>query len=122
MGLAPEPGVGERAAQTATAKSLFRIEYDSTELTLAWQNIPMAEQLICRKATGLPVETFTVPLGEDIANAIGEDSHCVLWWLARRAHGEFGLTFVKASEEWDVSKLGSIDVDIPDTTGDDPEA
>ena len=119
---APTPGVGKRAAEAESAKSILSLVYDDEKYSLAWQNIPMGERLVCRKATGLPFESFTTPLGEDTASSIGEDSLCVLWWMARRSAGEIQLTFKRASEEWDASKLGDVDVEAPDPGSDDPES
>lgn len=120
MASAPRPGVGARKEATRAAQNVLVIPYDGSELRLAWQNLPIGERVICRKATGLPFETFTQSFEDTQASVVGEDSLCVAWWLARRASGEFALTFTKACEEWDVTKLGVVRVDEPE--GDDPEA
>lgn len=122
MATAPTPGVGRKKAQAEVSKSIVTLTYDGEQYALAWQNLPMGERLVVRKATGLPFETFTQPLSIDGANVIGEDSLFVLWWLARRAHGDPALSYDTAVGEWDTAKIGGIEVDVPDVKGDDPEA
>lgn len=120
MATAPKPGAGKKVAQTENAKSMLNIPYDGQTLSLAWQNVPMGEQLECLQATGMPIERFTAATK---ANEVGEVHLCVLWWLARRAHGEPGLAWVDAAAEWDPTKLdGDVTVDTPDPKGSDPEA
>lgn len=119
---APRPGVTDRADAIEAAQSIATIEYGGESYKLAWRNLPMPERIICRKATGLPLETFTAPLDDTSATVFGEDSLCVLWWLARRAAGEWQLTFTKATQEWDVKNVTAFTVDIPDAEDIDPEA
>ena len=129
MAKAPRPGVGARAEQADAAKSVLVIKFlDRTE-RLAINNLPLSERLIVRKATGLPYEAFLGEIEEGGADKMGLDSFIVLWWLARRAGGEWQLTFKKVSEEWpDDFDPDDIDVTVetPDDTPDDasehPEA
>lgn len=121
MATAPKPGVGKRKAQTEAAKAMLVFTYAGEELSLAWQNLPMGERLACRKATGLAFERFTQQLTDNEASVIGEDSLCVMWWLARRAHGEAQLLFGVAVTEWDVTKIADVRSETPDPKGDDPE-
>jgi len=100
---------------------VLSITYDDKTFILAWQNLPIGERLACRKATGMPYETFTSSPGGDGSVTIGEDSLCVLLWLARRASGEPILAFDEVADEWDPTKLGDIEVEAPDEAGDDPE-
>lgn len=121
MASAPRPGVGARKEASKAARVVLVIPYGDDEHRLAWQNLPMGERVVCRKATGLPFETFTQAFEDTQASVVGEDSICVAWWLARRAAGEFTLTWTRACEEWDISLLGEIRVEEPDGEPD-PEA
>lgn len=125
MATAPKPGTkrlaAEAAASTEAAKSVLYFTYENEPLSLAWQVVPILERVEVRKATGLPWEAFCPVLGTG-APTIGEDSLCVLWWLARRAHGERGLTWDQAMSEWDVDQFGDLRLALADPRGDDPEA
>lgn len=123
MASAPRPGVAKRKEAAKVAQSILVVPYDDQELRLAWQNLPMGERVACRKATGLPFETFTTAFEDTRAEVVGEDSLCVAWWLARRRNGEPNLSWTAAMAEWDASKLGAIRVedDAEKATGDDPE-
>ena len=118
MATAPEPGVGKRNDDAASARQILVVKYDGEELRLAWRNLSMLERVAVRKETGLPYDEF-------IRDPIGSDSLCVLWWLARRANGEPSLNFSVASEEWgDGEKYEDVDVEglTDDTEVDHPEA
>jgi len=122
MGLAPRPGVGDRKATIDAAQTILQIRVKDQTLTLAPNNLSMAERAAVRKQCyGLPFEAYWS--GEQ---AIGLDSIQVMWWLARRAHGEPNLLFRTVEETWP-SDLTPDDVDVeeytPDDEGlDDPES
>lgn len=130
MATAPEPGIGrkkeERVTREKAAQSVITIAYGEDSLSLAWLNVPIGEQLVVRKATGLPLTAFTMPLAdaETGPGVIGEDSLLVLWWLARRAKGESQLTFSSAVDEWDRDLLGEVEITTADDEklSDDPES
>lgn len=122
MAKAPKPGAGKRSAEAAAAQAILTITYDDETYALAWQNLPIGERLAVRKATGMPYETFTSSPGEDGTVAIGEDSLCVLLWLARRGSGERGLPFADVADKWDDKKLGDVEVAIHDDGSVDPQA
>ena len=126
MGLAPTPGVGRRAEESTAAQQILRITLRGESHTLALNNIPLKERLIVRKATGLPLEAFVGEVEDEGANKLGLDTLIVLWWLARRANGEWQLTFTRAGEEWpaDLDVEGDLDVTLvePDDEASDPEA
>lgn len=120
MAKAPKPGVSKRAEETSDAQKVLTITLHRevttakgrvvpASHTLAPALLPMRERLICRKATGLPFESFWSE------NAIALDSVVVLWWLARRAHGEVTLTFQQADEQWPTDlEPGDLDIDFED--------
>lgn len=134
MAKAPKPGVGREQEETEDAQKVLTITIKRDIFTakgrlvpqshtIAPALIPMRERLICRKATGLPFGSFW---SED---RIDVDSLMVMWWMARRAHGEVTLTFDKAAEEWpldlDISEDLDIEIDgVDDDEGDadDPES
>ena len=129
MGLAPEPGAVRqkqaRAARNEAAQSIITITYGDDKFALAWLNVPITEQLAVRKATGLPLTAFTLPLSDADTGpgVIGEDSLLVLWWLARRAKGETQLNFETAINQWDAALLGEVSITTPDDNpDDDPES
>ncbi|CAB5217883.1 hypothetical protein UFOVP209_27 [uncultured Caudovirales phage] len=100
------------AAQQVMTITLRGIDY-----RLAIGNVPIAEKMIVRKATGLPFEAFLTE------GQIGSDSVAVLWWLARRADGEIGLTWTQAANEWPSDLTADdLEVTMEDASGDDPEA
>ena len=130
MAKAPKPGVSKRQESAEAARQIMTITVrgatdrkgrpiDETH-TLAIGIIPMRERVICRKATGLPVESFVAH--ED---RIGLDSIAILWWLARRANGEINLRYEQAMDEWP-KQIGEDDIEVeveePDEDADDPEA
>lgn len=124
---APIPGVGERNEAAKAARQILTITLRGEPHTLAINNIPLKERLIVRKATGLPVESFIGEIEAGGATKIGLDSLIVLWWLARRANGEWQLTLTAAEAEWpeDLDPEGDdlqVDVDDPDAEATDPEA
>ncbi len=135
---APRPGVSRRNEEAAENQKILTITTRrelttakgraiAAENTLAINNLPMRERLICRKATGLPFASFW---SED---RIDIDSVVVLWWLARRAQGEVNLTFDGAVKEWPDDMVpvneetgeGDFDLEFDDNDedegGDDPE-
>lgn len=128
---APRPGANRRTEQTAadqviltlTIKREIQVGQGRTlpeSHTLAVNNLPMRERLICRKATGIPFGEFW---GE---GKIDLDSVVVLWWLARRMNGEAALTFDLAAEQWpddlDIETELELETNEPDEEADDPEA
>lgn len=131
MAKAPRPGASDRADELETAQQVITITIkrpihtadgrlvDPTH-TLAINNIPIRERVICRKATGLPMAAYWS--GED---RIDLDSVVVLWWLARRMNGEITLTWDQACEQFPLD-LGldeiEMEIDAPDDEADDPEA
>lgn len=115
---APTPGVGEHKERVEAAQTVVTITVRGEAHSLAPLNLPLQEALICRKATGLPLEAFYS--GEQ---SIGMDSVKVLWWLARRAGGEFSLTLDRAWGEWpDDLGVDEFTVEVNEPGGDDPEA
>lgn len=121
MATAPQPGIGRAREQVATAQSMLIFDYDGRELSIAWQNVPIREQMECLKETGRPVEAFTSQASASGASSIGEVSLCVCWWLARRAHGEPALSWDEAADQWDVALIENVRVETPDTKASDPE-
>lgn len=128
---APRPGATERAEATAAATKTLVItikrpivvgkNQNRRELpevhTLAPSLIPMRERIICRKATGLPFSAFWSEDRVDI------DSMVVLWWMARRAHGEVTLTFDDAAEQWPADlDPDELDFTVDDGEGDEDDA
>jgi len=95
MASAPTPGVGARADAAAAAKQMMTITIQGRSLPFAFGNIPIKERAIVRKETGLAFEAYWA--GE---TSIGMDSIQVLWWLARRASGEWQLTLTNVVDEW----------------------
>lgn len=119
MAQAPAPGVSERREATKTSQTVVTITIRGESHTIAPLNLPLQEALVFRKATGgLAVESFWS--GE---TSIGLDSVKTLWWLARRAGGEWQLTLERAWDEWpDDLAPDEIDVQVTEPGGDDPEA
>lgn len=133
MAKAPRPGASQRKAAREDDQRILTItitrpiETDDgrmipTSHTLAAGILPLRERVICRKATGLPVEAFTE--GQD---TMGMDSIAVLWWLARRMHGEATLTFDRAAQQWpDDLRVDEIEVEVSEpgdhAEDDDPES
>lgn len=114
MATAPRPGVGERGEAANAAMTFLTITLkDQAPVTIAPGNVPFAERLLVRKATGLPFEAF---FGER-EETVGEDSIQVLWWLGRRAAGEWQLTLTRALEDWPVPLTPDL-IDIEYTTPD----
>lgn len=126
MSLAPIPGVGKRAEAVNVAQQILKITVRGESHTLALNNIPLQERLIVRKATALPLEAFVGEVEDAGANKLGLDTLIVLWWLARRADGEWQLTFTKAAEEWpadlDIENDLQVELDSPAEEPSDPEA
>lgn len=133
MAKAPKPGVGREQEEADEAQKVLTITIKREITTakgrvvpethtLAPALIPMRERLICRKATGLPFGSFW---SED---RIDVDSLFVMWWMARRAHGEHTLTFDKAADEWpdDLDIAEDLDIEVEgaddDEGDDDPES
>ena len=103
---------------TKDAAKVMTITLRGMSYRLAVGNVPIAERLAVRKATGLPFEAFLTE------GNIGSDSVAVLWWLARRAEGEVALGFTQAMAEWpDDLEPDDLTVVMEDAAGgDDPEA
>ena len=118
MTQAPLPGAAADQEQLNAAKMVMTITVRGQAVTLAPLNLPFAEELLVRKATGLPWTAFFTG-GE---TAVGMDTIKVAWWLGRRAGGEWQLTLERAMEEWpeDISP-DDLDVQIADPEGNDPE-
>lgn len=131
MAQAPRPGVSARADELEAAQQVITITIKrpittadgrlvDESHTLAINNIPIRERVICRKATGLPMAAYWS--GED---RIDLDSVVVLWWIARRMNGEATLTWDQACEQFPLDLgIDEIDMDMsgPDDEADDPEA
>lgn len=99
------------------ATPVMTITVRGVDYRIAPGNIPMQEKLIVRKATGLPLESFS------LEGQVGEDTIAVFWWLARRAEGEVGLTFTQAMNEWPTDLTADdLSVSVDDPSGEDPEA
>jgi hypothetical protein len=126
MATAPKPGAlreqAERDEAIKVAQSIVTITYGGVPHSLAWQNLPVAEQIECRKQAGLPLASFTTRLGDTAAPMLAEDSIVVLVWLSRRAHDEPNLTFVEALAEWDFAKFEDITITLADPESTDPES
>jgi hypothetical protein len=130
MAKAPRPGVGKRQEELDEAQQIVTItvrrDIESKgrpvpqSHSIGILNIPMRERIICRKATGLPLTAFW---SED---RIDLDSVMVLWWMARRLHGDASLTFDQAAEEWpmdlDIETELDLSIDGASEDDDDPEA
>ena len=122
MGLAPEPGVGQRAANGVAAQIVVTICVRGVVYKIAPFNLPLKEDLILAKATG----------GMSVEGLIGDESRVglrslkILWWLARRAAGEWQLTLERAWDEWptDLDLESELEVTIDDASDEvlDPEA
>jgi hypothetical protein len=98
-------------------QQVMTITLRGIDYRLAVGNVPIAERMIVRKATGFPFEAFLTE------GQIGSDSVAVLWWLARRAEGEIGLTWTQAMAEWPTDiTADDLEVTMEDATGEDPEA
>lgn len=114
MASAPTPGVSRRAERDEAHKQVLKMRIGDETRTMAINNLPMKERLICRKATGMPFEAF---IGED---RFGLDSLCVLWWMAGRVTDPFlTLTRVEETFPWDADDPDIFDVEI--ITPDDDE-
>lgn len=111
MARAPTPGAGNRPGPAARFR--IRVRDQTFELTT---NVTLKEKIAVRLATGLPFEAFYA--GE---NRVGEDSVCVLWWLARRQNGQPGLPWAQHEAEWP-SPLVEGDIDLEVLDDDDGEA
>lgn len=117
MAKAPNPGASKRKASTDAAKQVISIRIKDRETTLAIGSVPIAEKLIVRKATGLPLDVFC-----DLSN-LGTDSLQVLFWLGRRANGEAFLTLNQVDAEWPEGlTFDDWDISVLEEEGDDPEA
>lgn len=114
MATAPVPGAGKRNEANKAAKQIAIITAGERVVRFAFNNVPMKERLIVRKATGLPFENFMA--GE---NSIGLDTLQIWYWLGRRAEGNAQLTLDRALEEWpeDINDF-SLVIETPD---DEPE-
>ena len=115
---APTPGVGKRKAAADVAAQIMTITVRGESVTIAPWNVPIAEQLIAKKATGLPVEEYR-------KEPLGMVDVVFWWWLARRASGEWQLTWARASEEWPADLNPDefeLTIDGPDEDATDPEA
>lgn len=117
MAKAPRPGVGERTAAARAAQKVMTLTVGGESRNLAVGLVPMSERLAVRAATKMPFEAF---LSDE--DKIGSDSVLVLWWLARRANGEPGLSWGEIVAQTSVEDLMSAAVDIDEPDGDDPEA
>lgn len=108
----------EEAKKAAQAVATITLRGDSWKLNIG--SIPIGEKRAVRVQAGAPFEQFFA--GEQ---QIGEDSVCVLWWLARRADGEPFLTLTEAEAEWPTDLQEdeiSMTVDLPEDGDDHPEA
>lgn len=115
MAKAPRPG---KTQATKTARRMMSIRIgEHPSVSIAPNNVPMGERLICRKATGFPFEAFWS--GED---QVALDSVVVMWWLARRANGEPMLTWTQAQADLpEELEPDDIDLDLDDGTDDDDD-
>jgi hypothetical protein len=121
MRMPPEPISPLRAARAVDgdpSRTVLTITVRGEAHALAVGRIPFSERLVVRKATGLPFEAFLGEIEDGGANKIGLDTLIVLWWLARRAGGEWQLTLTRAEEEWptdlDYDTELAVAVDEPD--------
>lgn len=124
MSLAPDPGVGRRAAETVDAQQVMSITVRGETHTIALNIIPISERLVVRKATGLPLEAFVGEVEIGGAGKIGLDTVMVLWWLARRANGERNLSWGAAVHQWPADlEPDDLDIEITDPAAEavDPE-
>lgn len=117
MASAPSPSAVSAAQDN---RKILRIRIGTWEpVAIAINNVSMAERLVCRKATGLPLEAFLTD------GAYGADSLMVLWWLARRGAGEPMLTFTQAADQWPADLTeDDVELTIDETAGeaDHPES
>lgn len=111
MATAPEPGAARRAA---LANRGLRLTLQGRTLELG--EVPLSEKMAVRSATGMPLEQF-MPSNE--SQSFGEDSFAVLWWLARRANGERGLSLTEVVNTW--PKLTADDIELEVISDDDSE-
>ncbi len=96
MAQAPAPGIGAQNEGVKAAQLVITIAFRGQSVSIAPFNLPLKESLIFRKATdGSSIESYW-----NGPQSIGLDSTKVLWWLGRRAAGEFQLTLEKAWDEW----------------------
>ena len=119
MAQAPAPGVGAQREATKAAQLIVTITVRGESVSVAPFNLPLQEALVFRKATGgLSIESFWN--GE---TAMGLDSVKTMWWLGRRAAGEWQLTLEKAWDEWpaDLDLESELDVTIDEPDGTHPE-
>lgn len=122
MASAPTPGVGKQLESANVARTIFKLTVRGETKSIAPFNLPLKEDLLLAKATG----------GMSIESLLGDETHIglrtikILWWLARRASGEWQLTLERAWEEWpadlDPESELVVEVDEPDETASDPEA
>ena len=115
MATAPEPGAARRATE---ATRIMRLTLQGRTLDLG--EVPLSEKMACRSATGMALEQF---LPTNDTRTFGEDSFAVLWWLARRANGEPGLSFSELVNTWPRLTADDIGLEVIDDDGeatDDP--
>lgn len=129
MAKAPRPGVGARKEASDRSRKIMTITIERDLVTkkkgkpiprvleLAPLNLPIKQQMECRRATGMPFSAFWSERG------IAEDSLVTLWWMARRMNGEPGLAFEVAVQEWpdDLDYETEIDIDFDDGSDDDED-
>lgn len=111
MATAPVPG---QARRDALANQVMRLTLQGKTLELG--EVPLSEKMALRSATGMPLEQF---MPNENARTFGEDSFAVLWWLARRANGERGLSFTEFVNSWPTG-LTADDIEM-ELVGDDGE-
>lgn len=135
MATAPTPGVGRRQEETADDQIVLTITVKRPiktrkgrlvpeTHTIVPALIPIREQTICRKATGLPPTAFFDE------HAIAMDSLFIMWWMARRLSGDAWLTYSQAEKEWPLDldaeeelevEISGVDDDESDEVDEDPE-
>lgn len=125
MATAPTPGVGKRTETANAAQQILTITVRGETHKIAPFNLPLKEDLILAKATqGMTVEGLLSAM--DDPTKIGLRPLKILWWLARRAGGEWQLTLERAWDEWpdDLDAETELEVEIgsPGDEANDPEA
>ncbi len=94
MGLAPTPGKTPNAAANAAKRTAMHISKGEETWTLNVDDLGPADDILSRKATGLPVTPF---FEED---KFGADSLLILLWFARRKSGEPTLQWQAVLDEY----------------------
>lgn len=111
MAHAPTPG-----SYNAPLAAHYRVRVRDEVLEVPMQ-MTIGEKFAVRTATGRPFEAY---FGDGM---FGEDSLCVLWWLARRANGEPNLSWADHLRQWKpVDKPDDVDLVLidDDEEGDSP--